>query len=176
MEITIVKIEDIQSYEYNAKLHPEWQIEQIMRSILEFGFNDPIAIDEKNTIIEGHGRYEALKRLGHKEVEVIKLEHLSEEKKNAYIITHNKITLNTGVDLEILDYEVNKLKSLDFDLELLGFTEIELDDLQLKKEMFLEKGVEENLTEVYEEPKHEYLVCPHCQHRDTKAHFKTTKE
>ena len=47
MEITIVKIEDILSYEYNAKLHPEWQIEQIMRSILEFGFNDPIAIDEK---------------------------------------------------------------------------------------------------------------------------------
>ena len=91
MKIEKVKIEDIKAYENNAKLHPAEQIEQIKKSILEFGNNDPIAIDEKNMIIEGHGRFLALKELGYKEVEVIKLLHLTEEQKKAYILVHNKL-------------------------------------------------------------------------------------
>ena len=81
MEIEKVKINDLLEYKYNAKEHPEWQIEQIANSIKEFGFNDPIAIDENNTIIEGHGRLYALQELGYDEVDCIRLSHLTEEQK-----------------------------------------------------------------------------------------------
>ena len=62
MKIEKVKIKEIKLYENNAKIHPEWQVEQIKNSIIEFGFNDPIAIDENNIIIEGHGRYQELQK------------------------------------------------------------------------------------------------------------------
>ncbi len=81
MEIITKSIEDIIPYEKNAKLHSAEQIEQIKKSIQEFGNNDPIAIDTDNVIIEGHGRYQALTELGYKEVEVIVLD-LNEEQKN----------------------------------------------------------------------------------------------
>ena len=96
MKIQKIRIEDIKPYRNNAKLHPISQIEQIKKSILEFGNNDPIAIDENNVIIEWHGRYQALKELGYKEVEIILLNHLSGEQKRAYILIHNKLTINTG--------------------------------------------------------------------------------
>lgn len=113
MEILKLKIEDIKPYENNAKLHPTHQIEQIKKSILEFGNNDPIAIDENNVIIEGHGRYEALKQLEYKEIEVIKLSHLTEEQKKAYILVHNKLTMNTGFDLDILNEELSSISDID---------------------------------------------------------------
>ena len=72
MKIEKISIDAIKSYENNAKLHPPEQIEQIKRSILEFGNNDPIAIDENGVIIEGHGRYEALKQLGFDEIEIFR--------------------------------------------------------------------------------------------------------
>ena len=113
MKIQKIRIEDIRPYKNNAKLHPPSQIEQIKKSILEFGNNDPIAIDENNMIIEGHGRYQALKELGYKEVEIIQLDHLTEEQKRAYILIHNKLTMNTGFDLDILSEELKKIKSID---------------------------------------------------------------
>ena len=75
MKIEKVKIKEIKLYENNAKIHPEWQVEQIKNSIIEFGFNDPIAIDENNVIIEGHGRYLALKELDYTEVEMFYYNH-----------------------------------------------------------------------------------------------------
>ena len=83
MKIEKISIDTIKPYENNAKLHPPEQIEQIKKSILEFGNNDPIAIDENGVIIEGHGRYEALKQLGFDEIEIIRLSHLTEQQKKA---------------------------------------------------------------------------------------------
>lgn len=136
MKIEKININEINEYSGNVKEHPEWQIEQIKNSIQEFGFNDPIAIDEKGIIIEGHGRYLALKELGYAEVEVIRLNHLTEEQKTAYAIAHNKLTMNTEFDIEKLQYELNKLEVNDFDLDLLGFDEAELEEIT-------EDGIEE---------------------------------
>ena len=119
MKIEKINIDKIKPYENNAKLHPPEQIEQIKKSIQEFGNNDPIAIDENNVIIEGHGRYQALKELGFKEIEVIKLTHLNEQQKKAYILAHNKLTMNTGFDFNMLSLELDSID--DFDMSDFGF-------------------------------------------------------
>ena len=89
MKIEKISIDVIKPYENDAKLHPHEQIEQIKKSIQEFGNNDPIAIDENGVIIEGHGRYEALKQLGFDEIEIIRLSHLNEQQKKAYVGTRS---------------------------------------------------------------------------------------
>lgn len=124
MQIEQIDISKITVYENNAKLHPAEQIEQIKKSIEEFGNNDPIAIDENNMIIEGHGRYYALKELGYKEVPVIRLSHLDEEKKKAYILVHNKLTMNSDFDFDTLQEELN---NIELDMEQFGFSNFDID-------------------------------------------------
>lgn len=119
MQIEKVKLSDIRGYEYNAKQHPQSQIEQIKQSIADFGFNDPIAIDESNMIIEGHGRFKAVEQMGWAEVECIRLPHMGEQQKKAYILAHNKLTMNTDFDPDMLAMELESI--LDFDMEEYGF-------------------------------------------------------
>ena len=141
MKIEKIKIGEIKPYENNAKLHPAEQVEQIKKSILEFGNNDPIAIDENNVIIEGHGRYLALKELGYKEIEVIRLNHLTEEQKRAYAIIHNKLTIDTGFDFNILGAEltyINEINMSDF-----GFEDEEINEEDFETNFNLE--IRENL-------------------------------
>jgi ParB-like chromosome segregation protein Spo0J len=123
MEILTVNIEDIKPYEDNAKEHPIEQIEQIKKSILDYGNNDPIAVDENNIIIEGHGRYIAMSELGCDTVEIIRLEHLTEEQKKAYRLVHNKLTMNSDFDFTLLEKELSELDA--FDMEAFGFDELQ---------------------------------------------------
>lgn len=113
MQIEKVKIADLLEYKNNAKEHPQWQIEQIVESIEKFGFNDPIAIDENNIIIEGHGRLYALQEMGMEEVECIRLSHLGENEKKAYILAHNKLTMNTEFDADLLAQELGEIEGID---------------------------------------------------------------
>lgn len=129
MQIEKVKLADIREYSANAKLHPQSQIEQIKQSVRDFGFNDPIAIDENNVIIEGHGRFKAIQQLGWTEVECIRLPHMSEQQKKAYILAHNKLTMNTDFDPDMLSMEIESI--LDFDMEDYGFDIPEIDDLDV---------------------------------------------
>ncbi len=119
MNIEKIDINSIKPYVGNAKRHPKKQIEKIKQSILDFGFNDPLAIDENYMLIEGHGRYEALKQLGYKEVECIRLNTLSEEQKKAYILIHNKLNMETGFDDEILAKELDSIT--EFNMDDFGF-------------------------------------------------------
>jgi len=128
MEIEYIDIAKIKEYENNAKEHPQEQVQQIADSIEEFGFNDPVAIDEDNIIIEGHGRYLASKILGLKSIPIIRLKHLSETQKRAYILAHNKLTLNTGFDKETLIKELTSLFESGFDLLITGFDENEIEE------------------------------------------------
>lgn len=135
MKIETIALSKIKMYENNAKKHPQEQIEQIKKSIQEFGNNDPIAIDESNTIIEGHGRYLALKQLGRKTAEVIRISNLTDEQKRAYILVHNKLTMNTGFDADKLAKELEKIKSIDmglFNFEVYDNKEVE--DLKVGEE------------------------------------------
>ncbi|ACC98512.1 DNA modification methylase [Elusimicrobium minutum Pei191] len=141
MQILKISLNKITPYINNAKEHPQSQIDQIKASILEFGFNDPIAIDENFVIIEGHGRYEALKQLGHKEVEVIQLSHLSKVQKKQYILAHNKIALNTGFDIEKLKLETAAIIELGGKLDILGFTDI--DEVQMPETIVLEENIDD---------------------------------
>jgi DNA modification methylase len=113
LEILTVKIDSIKPYENNAKEHPKEQIEQIKKSIQDYGNNDPIAVDENNVIIEGHGRYIAMRELGFETVEIIRLEHLTEEQKKAYRLVHNKLTMNSDFNVEMLEAELAGLQIQD---------------------------------------------------------------
>lgn len=160
LKIEKVKIDEIKTYENNAKLHPSEQIEQIKKSIELFGFNDPIAIDENNVIIEGHGRYIACKELDFKEIPCIRLIGLDEEDKKAYMLVHNKLTMNSDFDIDVLNDELENITNIDmaqFDFHL---EDIDWDDI--------EEIDEDN----YDEPKHNMLECPSCHHIDRDIHFK----
>jgi len=151
LEIKKIKLSEIKPYENNTKLHPKEQIEQIKKSILEFGFNDPIAIDKENIIVEGHGRYLAVQELGYEEIDVIRLGHLSEAQRKAYSIAHNKLTMNSGFDLEKLEFELEALNFEGIDLELTGF---DLEELETEfPNLFQDKSMienEENIPEIDE--------------------------
>lgn len=121
-ELTIeyVDINTIKPYERNAKKHPKEQVEQIKKSIKEFGMSDPIAI-WNNEIVEGHGRLYACKELGYKEVPIIKLDHLTDEQRKAYTLIHNKLTMNSDFDVDILNEELESIIDIDmteFDFDI----------------------------------------------------------
>lgn len=129
MEIKYKKLGDLKPYENNARTHSEEQVAQICASIREFGFTNPLLIDESGGIIAGHGRLAAAKILKMDEVPTIELKGLSEAQKKAYVIADNKLALNAGWDEELLKAELEALQNLDFDLELTGFSEDELVDM-----------------------------------------------
>ena len=155
LKIEYINIDEIKTYENNAKLHPAEQIEQIKTSINEFGFNDPIAIDKDNVIIEGHGRYIACKELGIKELPVIRLENLTDEQKRAYMLVHNKLTMNSDFDIDILNEELENI----FDIDMAQF-DFEIEDEGINN---ITNNREINI-EDYEDNSFD-CVCPKCGFR-----------
>ena len=150
LKTKLISLNKIIPYENNAKEHPDWQIAQIKNSIKQFGFNDPIAVNENMGIIEGHGRYLAAKELELKEVPCIILNGMTADEERAYIIAHNKLTMNTGFNLEVLEYELNALRVEDFDLSLTGFEDTEIENILDKDEIDIDDIDEiENYNEGY---------------------------
>lgn len=126
MKIETLKTADLIPYARNTRTHSDNQVSQIAGSIREFGFTNPILIDAENGIIAGHGRVMAAQKLGLDKVPCIRLGHLTDTQRRAYIIADNKLALNAGWDEEMLALELADLRELDFDLGLLGFSEDEL--------------------------------------------------
>lgn len=159
LQIDYLSVEELNEYGKNAKLHPREQIEQIKKSIEEYGFDDPIAVDEHNVIIEGHGRLIAAKELGLNTVPVIYLRHLTEAQKKAYRIAHNKINMNSGFDMQMLQAELNEILSTEISVEALGFDEAELDEiLQSVEDEYSLEDIEETYKEREENNKNIYDV------------------
>lgn len=124
LKIEYLPIEELKPYANNAKEHPAEQIEQIKKSIQEFGFDDPIGI-WKDEIVEGHGRLIAAIELGMDTVPVIRLDHLTDEQRRAYTLVHNKLTMNSDFNLDLLRIE---LDDIDIDMTDFGFDLDEEDD------------------------------------------------
>lgn len=129
MNIVQIKIESLIPYVNNARTHSDVQVAQIAGSIKEFGFNNPVLIDEESGIIAGHGRVLAARKLNLNTVPCIKLNHLSPAQRKAYILADNKLALNAGWDNDILRLELADLKELDIDTDLTGFTLDEIAEL-----------------------------------------------
>ena len=161
LNIEYVNIDTIKPYENNAKLHPQEQIEQIKKSIEEFGMNDPIAV-WNNEIVEGHGRYIALKQMGETNIPIIRLDNLTDEERKAYTLVHNKLTMNTDFDFNILDAEI---ADLDIDMSEFGFDGLDIDPNELGTDFSLPDG-----------EKNEMETMSFCLHKNQKALIESALE
>jgi ParB family chromosome partitioning protein len=162
LHVTWLATDKLIPYINNPKAHPPEQVDQIAASIQAFGFNDPIAIDGENTIIEGHGRLLAAQKLGLKTLPVVQLTHLSDAEQKAYALAHNKLTLNSGWDLALLRLEFEQLQELDLDeLTLTGFRPEEVSAL------FSPVSIPDSEPELDITPEREgqtkQVTCPACQ-------------
>ena len=128
LKVIYLPLSELTPDDKNAKLHPADQVEQIKESIKTFKMCDPIGISGKNNlIIEGHGRYLALTELGVKNAPCIRLDHLdTEEKRKAYALIHNKTTMNSGFDIELLDMALADIETID--MGVYGFEQIAEDN------------------------------------------------
>jgi len=129
LEIEYIPLQDLREYDRNARTHSGDQVEQIAASIREFGFTNPILIDNDNEIIAGHGRLAAAQIVGLTEIPAVRLSGLSSEQARALRIADNQLALNAGWDLELLEGELRALDEMSYDLDLLGFDDSFLDDL-----------------------------------------------
>ena len=148
MEVKQIPIDQIKPYERNAKRHPEEQVQQIANSLKEFGWQQPIVLDENNVIIIGHGRFLAAQKLGMQVVPAVYAEGLSKKQIKALRLADNKVN-ESGWDFNLLDEELQDL--LDFDMSEFGFEihgDIDLD------------GFFEDAPQQQKEPKK--IQCPHC--------------
>ena len=147
LRIEYLPKESLKPYANNAKIHTAEQIEEIKKSIEEFGFNDPIAIWHDNEIIEGHGRLLAVMEMPEiAEVPVIRLDGLTDEQRKAYMLIHNKLTMNTDFDIDLLNLELENIKNIN--MEKYGFNLAEQ-----VKEIDIESMAKED-----------DIVCPRCGH------------
>ena len=127
--IELWPIEKLRPYERNPRTHSDEQVDQIAASMVEFGWTNPVLVDEQGGILAGHGRLLAARKLGLAEVPVIRFEHLSEAQKRAYILADNQIALQAGWSEELLAAELAWLRDERFDLDLVGFDASELERL-----------------------------------------------
>ena len=178
---------DLLPYARNAKIHTDSQIEKLAKGIVEYGFTDPIAIDENGEIVAGHGRLLAAKKLNLKSVPTVQLLGWTEAQKVAYRNFHNKITLETDFDPDLLKLDMDFLSEMDFDLELTGWDSEDLSSYletdtteyqvperqdyepseklknsqenQLEDQNINDGNTEDIDTSLQKEQK---LICPHC--------------
>lgn len=154
MEIIKLPLSDLTPDPNNAKDHPDWQIEQIKNSIEKFGNLDPIGVwGENNLIVEGHGRYEALKELGFYEAECIRLDWLTEEERRAYALAHNKLTMNSGFIPDALDMNLDAIGEID--MNLFGFRVVDWFSNHEKDDDSRQEGNDEynDFLDKFEQPK-----------------------
>jgi hypothetical protein len=152
LHVEQISVADLIPFAKNSRTHSDSQVAQIAGSIREFGFTNPLLIDEQNGVIAGHGRLLAARKLNLEQVPCIRLEGLSDAQKRAYVIADNKIALNAGWDEKLLSLELKELGDLGFDTDTVGFTSEEIAELSLED---IASVTEEPYTRKIEAPKYE---------------------
>lgn len=122
-------VDSLAAYARNARTHSEAQLADLARAIKQFGFTNPVLVDETGTLIAGHGRVEAAKRAGLAEVPCIELRGLSDSQRRGLILADNKLALNSGWDESLLALELDDLRDMQWDMTGLGFAPGELMEL-----------------------------------------------
>jgi hypothetical protein len=141
LKVEYIPISELKPYGRNARKHSEKDVEKIINSIKEFGFKDPVGIwGDKNTIVEGHGRVIAAKKLGMKEVPVIRLDDLTDEQRKAYGLAHNKTAELSEWDFDLVDAEIAEIENIDME----------------KFRFETAKEIEEEVEQIEEEPEVEF--------------------
>lgn len=158
MKIESIKLDKLIPYARNSRTHSDQQVAQVAASIREFGFTNPVLIDSEDGIIAGHGRVMAARKLGLAEVPCIRINHLTETQKRAYIIADNKLALNSGWDEEMLSLELADLREADFDLDLIGFDAGEIEAALNPVESIQPDSDDGDKIQDIKEP----IECPHC--------------
>jgi ParB-like chromosome segregation protein Spo0J len=158
MQVEQISIEKLIPYVNNARTHSDAQVAQIAASIKEFGFNNPVLIADDNSIIAGHGRVMAARKLGKGTVPAVRLSHLTEMQRKAYILADNKLALNADWDNSQLAIELDDLKDLGFDTDLTGFSADEIAALMPPDFQPATEDEQGKLDQL--EPK--WIACPHC--------------
>jgi ParB-like chromosome segregation protein Spo0J len=153
------KVEDLIPYINNSRKHSDEQVAQISASIKEFGWTNPILIDGTNSIIAGHGRLMAARKLKMDEVPTIELDHLTDTQRKALVIADNKLALNADWDTTLLTIELDDLLKDGFALDILGFNEQEIKTIM--QEVNFDAGSEEDQGKLDQlDPK--WICCPNC--------------
>ena len=153
------KVKDLIPYVNNSRKHSDEQVAQISASIKEFGWTNPILIDGTNSIIAGHGRLMAARKLKMDEVPTIELDHLTDTQRKALVIADNKLALNADWDTTLLTIELDELLKDGFALDILGFNEQEIKTIM--SDVNFDAGSEEDQGKLDQlDPK--WICCPHC--------------
>lgn len=160
LEIQYLPIDGLIPYARNSRTHSEAQVAQIAASIREFGFTNPVLIDGQGSIIAGHGRVLAARKLKLEQVPCIMLDHLTDTQRRAYIIADNKLALNGGWDDELLAIELGELNAAEFDMALIGFDAAGL-ALAMGLGADFEPGSEDDQGKLDEKAP---IICPACAH------------
>lgn len=167
LKIEYLPISELKAYVNNAKEHPAEQVEQIKKSIQEFGMNDPIAVWKDNEIIEGHGRLLACSELGgdYAIVPVIRLDHLTDEQRKAYALVHNKLTMNSDFNIDLLNLELEDI--IDIDMSEFGFNFLDDEEDKATENPYTDAvnipqyeptGMAVNINELYDARKYRELI------------------
>lgn len=122
-QIQQVPVGDLSPYANNPRTHSASQLDRLVQSLKEFGFTNPLLVGDDMQIVAGHGRLMAAQALGLETVPVIKLSHLTDDQKRAYVIADNQLALNSGWDDDLLQAELQALGDVGFDLTVLGWGE-----------------------------------------------------
>lgn len=156
LKFEYIDLNNIRPYEYNARIHSEKQIDRISKSIKEFGFLSPCLIDKNNNLIAGHGRVDAARKAGITQAPCIRVEHLSEKQKKAYIIADNRLAELSSWNDEILREELSDICDK-IDLAIIGFDDFVLDPNDFDPATEEDQGKLDRTAS-------QQVKCPNCGH------------
>jgi ParB-like chromosome segregation protein Spo0J len=160
MKIEQIVTDKLIPYARNAKRHDAAQVSKLAGSIREFGFNNPVLIDKDNGIVAGHGRVMAAQKLELKTVPCIRLGHLTDTQRRAYILADNRLAeIGGGWDEEMMALELGDLRELDFDLDLIGLDADKIEAILNPLEPDFAPGTEDEQGKLDEKSP---IECPHC--------------
>ena len=162
VEVVYRPIDSIAPYAKNARTHTEAQVDEIVASINEFGWTNPVLIDEQGGIVAGHGRAMAARKLGLTEVPCVVLTGLTKAQRRAYLLADNKLALNASWDKALLAQELDALKVLEFDIGLIGFSGAEVEKILADYQKDIEGPAPPDAFNEYDDDIKTNRACPKC--------------